>query len=81
MKQSAESNDITLSPVMSINDMNLKDAQVQPDGEAESSYAEVVALIHPLPEDVLPSKRFMEQMRGRLLELKAARVAASKQAA
>lgn len=30
---------------------------------------EVVAKIHPLPENVVPSERFMEQMRRRLLQL------------
>jgi hypothetical protein len=47
----------------------------------ESLEAEMAAMIHPLPENIAPSERFMQQMRSRLLQLQAAAASAGQQAA
>lgn len=38
---------------------------------SDSSLMAIAALIQPLPENVVPSERFLEQMRKRLLNLNA----------
>ena len=80
MNEPAEAKDTALKLVLSIKDMTPKDTHSRPDSDAEVSYAEVVAMIRPLPHNVVPSAGFLEQMRGRLLLLQAAK-AARKQAA
>ena len=61
--------------------MNAKDAISVPANRSDKLDQEVVAMIRPLPEDVVPSEKFLQQMRGRLLQLQAAKAAASKRAA
>jgi hypothetical protein len=81
MNEPAETRDTALKFVLSTKDMTPKDARFRPDSQDEGSDAEVVAMIRPLPGNVVPSERFLAQMRGRLLLLQATKAAARKQAA
>jgi hypothetical protein len=49
--------------------MEMKDAKSKPSDENELD--EVAARIQPLPDNVVPSERFLEQVRLRLLRLEA----------
>ncbi len=41
--------------------------------EAERDAAEIASLVRPLPDDVLPSPRFLDSLRQRLLTLPGSR--------
>ena len=80
MRDSADTRSNSLVHTLRAKDMKPKDAVLRQDSPAEE-LPEVVAMIRPLPENVVPSERFLEQMRIHLLHLQQAKVPASKRAA